>query len=142
MPNTSLLVGIFMATIVLGAVGNGASAGEAGTAAGQTQLPAVDKLPVINQLPDPFLMPRVARGMRTTVVNGEVNAAMTFDGGLEIAVTGRFNKTGGLDPSKIVIKDGDEKIEADSVEKVPAKYQGRVEKLLNTVGGPRRDRER
>jgi hypothetical protein len=45
-----------MATIALGALGSGASAEDAGSPAAQTQLPAVDKLPVINQLPDPFLM--------------------------------------------------------------------------------------
>jgi C-terminal processing protease CtpA/Prc len=99
-------------------------------------------VPAEVRLPDPVAIPRVARGTRMTIVNGEVNMTMNFDGGVEIAVTGRFNKTGALDPTKFTIKDGNETIEAESLEKVPEKYRGRAEKLLGNASGPRRERER
>jgi len=77
--------------------------------------------------------PRGSKGFRMSIVNGEATLNGTFEGGVEITSTGAI-EAGKFVPSKIIVKDGEEKIEAENVEKVPEKYRGRVEKLLGNVG--------
>jgi len=83
----------------------------------------------------------INRGMSIQINNGEVTASGTFEGGVEVVIQGTMNG-GVVEPSKITIKDGEATHVTDTLEKVPEKYRGQVDKLLGSVGGNRRDRER
>ena len=65
-------------------------------------------------------------------VNGRDVTLQAIVNDVEYEVTGDL-ETGKFAPRKIVIKDGKEKIEAESLEKVPEKYKEQVEKLLNPL---------
>jgi hypothetical protein len=83
----------------------------------------------------------INRGMSVQINNGEVTASSTFDGGLVVKLQGTLN-AGAVEPTKITIVDGDQSNDYDSLEKVPEKYRGRVEKLMNNIGGGNNRRER
>jgi hypothetical protein len=64
-----------------------------------------------------------------TIVNG-VFTVKAKQGDVTYVVTGSTN---GTEPTKITIEDGQKKIEADDVKKVPEQYQPTVERLLKIV---------
>ena len=87
-----------------------------------------------------------APGARATGArNSSVRIAMN-DGGFDIQSTddtveygikGRMD-AGSPTVSEITIKDGDKVVKAESLDKIPAEYREKVQKLLGSVGGGRR----
>ena len=64
------------------------------------------------------------------------NGTFTIDAdedGVKYFMEGPVSEDKKAVPTKIEIKDGDKKVEAATVEKVPAEYRDRVQKILDGV---------
>ena len=70
-----------------------------------------------------------------SINNGEFTIESTQDG-VKFTITGSV-EGGKAVPSKIKVVDGETKVDADTVEKVPAAYRDRVSKLLGSIRGGR-----
>lgn len=99
--------------------------------------PAVGVAPALPAPPAPPALPLPPDGVKQSSVSVQVqDGKFTIDAtqdGVKIMIEGTVEVDGTAAPEKIEIKDGDKKVEAKTVEKVPAQYRDRVKKLLDGV---------
>lgn len=73
-----------------------------------------------------------SKSVSVRIENGKF-AIDADEDGVKFVLEGRVGDGGKAVPTKIEIKDGSKKIDAESVEKLPAEYRDRVQKLLDSV---------